>query len=218
METASIKLLESTTQNNIQNWLKTGQTQLNNKMSGEQEITKLAKNIITFIAKHLEMPVGIVYLFEEIKEDTEVATLKLIASYSYTHRKGIKNEFAIGEGLVGQAALEQKELLINKVPKDYYIRIHSGLGQALPNSVIVQPFLYKNNLKGVIELASFKPITDIQREFLTQIMPNIGIAINTLVHRCKNYCNKVGNNLRNYKLNKKNCNPNRKNYVKPMKL
>ena len=187
-------------------------------MSGEQEITKLAKNIITFIAKHLEMPVGIVYLFEEIKEDTEVATLKLIASYSYTHRKGIKNEFAIGEGLVGQAALEQKELLINKVPKDYYIRIHSGLGQALPNSVIVQPFLYKNNLKGVIELASFKPITDIQREFLTQIMPNIGIAINTLVHRCKNYCNKVGNNLRNYKLNKKNCNPNRKNYVKPMKL
>ncbi len=179
LETASIKLLESTTQNNTQNWLKTGQTQLNNKMSGEQEISELAKNIVGFIATYLEIPVGVFYLFEEAKDDTKTASLKLLASYAYTHRKGIKSEFSIGESLVGQAALEQKGLLIKKVPEDYYIRIRSGLGQALPNSVIVQPFLYETELKGVIELASFKPITAIQRDFLTQIMPNIGIAINT---------------------------------------
>ncbi len=179
LETASIKLAESTTQNNIQNWLKTGQTQLNNKMSGEQDMFKLAKNIITFVTTYLEMPVGTFYLLEA----DDSTSLKLIASYAYTQRKGLRSEFLIGEGLVGQAALEKKELIITKVPKDYYIQISSGLGQALPNTIIVQPFLYENNLKGVIELASFKPITDIQREFLTQVMPNIGIAINSATSR-----------------------------------
>ena len=184
LETASAKLVEITAQNQVQDWLKTGQTQLNNRMSGEQEMTELAKNIITFLATYLEMPVGMLYRLEKAT-DVEKDSLKLVASYAYTHRKGIGNEFVVGEGLVGQAALEQKEILITKVPTDYYVQIHSGLGQALPNTVIVQPFMYENTLKGVIELASFKTITDTQREFLTQVMPNIGIAVNTAESRSR---------------------------------
>jgi len=184
LETASAKWLEITTQNQVQDWLKTGQTQLNNRMSGEQDMTQLAKKIITFLATYLEMPVGMLYRLEKAT-DKGKDRLKLAASYAYTHRKGINNEFLVGDGLVGQAALEQKELLITKVPADYYVKIHSGLGQALPNTVIVQPFMYENTLKGVIELASFKTITDTQREFLTQIMPNIGIAVNTAESRSR---------------------------------
>ena len=183
LETASVKLAETTIQNNTQNWLKTGQTQLNNQMSGEQEMVQLAKNIITFLSTYLEMPVGMFYLLEKTQDDEENTYLKLIASYAYTQRKGINSEFAIGEGLVGQAALEKKELIITKVPKDYYLQIRSGLGQALPNTVIVQPFMYEDTLKGVIELASFKTITDTQRDFLAQVMPNIGIAVNTAESR-----------------------------------
>ncbi|MDM8568209.1 ATP-binding protein, partial [Thiotrichales bacterium HSG1] len=178
LETAAnntIKLAETTAINDSQNWLKTGQTQLNNEMSGEQEIAQLSKNIITFISTYLDMPVGMFYLLDENGKDT----LKLTASYAYTLRKGVNSEFKIGTGLVGQAALEQKELIITKVPEDYYVRIRSGIGQALPNTVIVQPFMYENSLKGVIELAAFKPISPIQHDFLQQVMPDIGIAINS---------------------------------------
>jgi signal transduction histidine kinase/CheY-like chemotaxis protein/methyl-accepting chemotaxis protein len=200
LETASVKLTEATAQNTNQNWLKTGHTQLNDQMGGEQELTQLAKNIITFLAKYLEMPVGLFYLLDEGQKkassknsnkaplpDGETKTdsrrLKLIASYAYLHRKGNGNEFQIGDGLVGQAALEQKTLVIAKVPNDYYIQIQSGLGKALPRSLLIQPVMYENTLKGVIELASFKTITEQQQDLITQITPRIGIALNTAQSR-----------------------------------
>ncbi|MDM8557585.1 response regulator [Candidatus Parabeggiatoa sp. HSG14] len=189
LETASAKLAKITAQNKTQNWLKTGQTQLNDQMSGEQDMTDLAKNVITFLATYLEMPVGMFYLFEEAQieevQNNKKACLKLIASYAYIHRKGVSNEFFMGDGLIGQAALEKKAIHITKVPNDYYVHIQSGLGKSLPRNVIVQPFLYEDTLKGIIELASFKTITEIQLEFLNQIMPNIGIAVNTAESRSR---------------------------------
>ncbi|MCK5718494.1 MAG: response regulator [Thiomargarita sp.] len=181
LEQAASKMAETTSLNKVQDWLKTGQTQFNEAMSGEQNINELAKNIVTFLAKYLDIQVGIFYLLEESK--IKQKSLKLIASYAYVHRKGLANEFPIGEGLVGQSALEKKTILITKVPSDYYIHIQSGLGKALPNNVIVQPFTYENTLKGVIELAAFNPITDLQQKFLDQVMPSIGIAINTAESR-----------------------------------
>jgi signal transduction histidine kinase/DNA-binding response OmpR family regulator/HAMP domain-containing protein len=178
------KLTEATSKNLTQNWLKTGQMQLSMQMSGEQELVKLAKTIITFLATYLEMPVGLFYLLEG-QEGSEMARLKLIASYAYTHRKGLSSEFLIGEGIVGQVALERKPILLTKVPDHYYIHIQSGLGKSLPRQVLLQPFLYEDTLKGVIELAAFKPITELQQEFLTQVMSGIGIAVNTAQSRSR---------------------------------
>jgi signal transduction histidine kinase/CheY-like chemotaxis protein/phage tail protein X len=184
LEAASVKMAEATTQNQIQDWLKTGQTQLSEQISGEQEIVQLAKNIITFLSTYLEMQVGLFYRLEEDKQ-TQKPRLKMIASYAYTHRKGVSHQFEMGQGLVGQAALEQKPIFMTKVPENYYVRIQSGLGQALPRYVLVQPFMYEDTLKGIIELASFKNITPIQQDFMNQIMPSIGIAINTAESRSR---------------------------------
>jgi signal transduction histidine kinase/DNA-binding response OmpR family regulator len=43
--------------------------------------------------------------------------------------------------------------------------------------------LYEGSLKAVIELASFHLLTEIQLQFLNEVMPNIGIAINTAQSR-----------------------------------
>ena len=182
LETASFKLVEATTENNKQNWLKTGQTQLSEQMSGEQDLISLAKKVITFIASYLEIQIGMFYLFED-KKGEQKAHLKMIASYAYTHRKGINSEIKLGEGIVGQSALEQKTILITQIPDDYYARIQSGLGNALPRNVLVQPFMYENTLVGMIEIASFKTLTELKLEFLNQIMPSIAIAVNTAMAR-----------------------------------
>ncbi len=184
LATTAIKLSDATSKNLTQNWLKTGQMQLSTQMSGEQDLVTLAKNIITFLATYLEMPVGLFYL-QENGDQTPTARLKLIASYAYTHRKGLSSEFVIGAGVVGQAALERKTILMTKVPDNYYIHIQSGLGKSLPRQVLVQPFLYEDTVKGVIELASFKPITELQQEFLAQVMSNLGIAVNTAQSRAR---------------------------------
>src|SRR5207237_1536109 len=94
--------------------------------------------------------------------------LKLIASYAYKERKHVGNRFHLGEGLVGQAALEKKSILLTNVPEDY-IRITSGLGEAPPRNILVLPVLFEGEVKAVIELASFLPFSQIHQLFLDQL-------------------------------------------------
>jgi HAMP domain-containing protein/putative methionine-R-sulfoxide reductase with GAF domain len=183
LESAATKLADATAQNAIQDWLKTGQTQLSEQLRGEQDVVTLAKNIITFLTNYLEAQVGVFYILvnADEKEETQI---KLLASYAYTQRKGTANEFKVGEGLVGQAVLEKERIIVTDIPEDY-ISIQSGLGEAVPQQLLVIPFLYENAVKGVIEMGSFHEITEVQLELLDQVMPNIGIAVNTAESRAK---------------------------------
>jgi methyl-accepting chemotaxis protein len=185
LETAATKLAEATTRNATQDWLKTGQALLNEQLRGEQDVSTLAKNIISFLTPYVEAQVGVFYLLEEAREGARESNyLKLIASYAYTQRKGLPTELPIGEGLVGQAALEQQFILVTDIPEDY-IHIESGLGEAVPQNILVMPFLYENAVKGVIELGSFQVMNEITLEFLKQVMSSIGIAVNTAESRTK---------------------------------
>ncbi|MDM8564504.1 response regulator [Candidatus Halobeggiatoa sp. HSG11] len=181
---AMVKNLQNmTSERETQDWFKTGQTQLNKQMSGEQDIVQLTENIINFLTPYLDAQVGAFYLLKDSTED-EQSYLKMLASHAYIWRKNSTYEFKIGESIVGQAALERKLFVTNKAPDDY-IPIQSGLGETAPRAILVAPFLYEDSLKGVIELASFNSFTDIQLEFISQILPMIAIAINTAESRTK---------------------------------
>jgi len=183
LETASVKLVEAMIQNASQDWLKTGQTQLNALMSGEQDNVSLAKNIISFLTSYIEAQIGIFYL---LKEDHNKPYLQVIASYGYTKSDNQPEHFLVGEGLVGQAAMEQKMLCRTYTREEYHLIIQSGLLNAVPHSVLIIPFLYEKAVKGVIEIGfSEESATSIQREFLEQVMQSIGIAVNTAESRTK---------------------------------
>ena len=99
-------------------------------------------------------------------EETE---LQLIASYGYKERKAVANRFKLGEGLVGQAALERKPILITQAPEDY-IKIASGLGEAAPINIIVLPVLFEDHGDGGDRARSFAPFTEVQQTFLEQLI------------------------------------------------
>ena len=86
--------------------------------------------------------------------------LRLTSTYAYRERKGLRNEFRVGEGLVGQCAFEKDRILIGDVPGDY-VRISSGLGEAVPLNIVVLPVIFEGQVKAVIELASFHHFKDI---------------------------------------------------------
>ncbi|GLV73960.1 hypothetical protein Shyhy02_19620 [Streptomyces hygroscopicus subsp. hygroscopicus] len=85
-----------------------------------------------------------------------------------------------GRGLVAQAALEKKRILINDVPPDY-LTINSGLGSALPASVVILPICYEDQVLGVIELASFSRFSEVHLAFIDQFVNTIGVSINTII-------------------------------------
>ncbi|HHB92853.1 MAG TPA: HAMP domain-containing protein [Thioploca sp.] len=172
-------LQELTAKNAKQDWLKTGQTKLNEQMIGTQGVEELARNIINFLCTYLEnIQVGAFYLVSDANH------LKLIATYAYVKRKQLANEFEFGEGLVGQTALERQSIVITQAPEDY-IQIQSGSGELAPKNILLIPFFYEDELSGVIEMASLQEISDIQLEFVEQIMTPIGIAINSAQSRTK---------------------------------
>ena len=169
-------LRQALEENRRQNWLKSGQTELNNRMRGELDIPDLAQNIINFLTSYLEAQVGILYF------SSGDDTLKMVGSYALGKEKSVTRKFKFGEGIIGQAAKENRVIELSNIPQDQ-IKIRTGFGDINPKNLIILPFTYEGTVIGVIELATLYDFTDIQREFLTQSLENIGIALNSAESR-----------------------------------
>ena len=159
-----------------QDWLNTGQSGLDDRMRGDQSIDELCKNIMTFIANYLKVQVGTLYV------DDGQDLFKLKAGYAYKTRKNLSNEFKIGEGLIGQAAVEKKSIVLTNVPDDYII-VTSGLGKKKPANILVVPLIHNEMVTGVLEIGSFDEFSELQTTFLEEISERIAIAINLALSR-----------------------------------
>jgi HAMP domain-containing protein/CheY-like chemotaxis protein/GAF domain-containing protein len=169
--------LKSTTEKNTeQDWLKTNVAKFSRMMQGQKDLEAVSKLIMSELTPLVSAHHGAFYIREE---ENNAPLLKLIASYAYKERKHIANRFRLGVGLVGQAALEKKPILLTNVPDDY-VRITSGLGEAPPRNILVLPVLFEGDVKAVIELASFLPFSQIHQLFLDQLAETVGVVINMI--------------------------------------
>jgi signal transduction histidine kinase/DNA-binding response OmpR family regulator len=91
----------------------------------------------------------------------------------------LKSEFKLREGLIGQAAADKKPILLKDVPPDF-LKVGSGLGHAAPANVNILPALFEDEVRAVIELASFSEFNETHQSFLNQLMESVGIVLNTI--------------------------------------
>jgi HAMP domain-containing protein/CheY-like chemotaxis protein/GAF domain-containing protein len=171
-----VNLKSTTEKNSEQDWLKTNLAKFSRMMQGQKDLEAVSKLIMSELTPLVSAHHGAFYIMDD---DDHTPVLRLIASYAYKERKHIGNRFYLGEGLVGQAALEKKPILLTNVPSDY-IQISSGLGEAPPRNVIVLPVLFEGDVKAVIELASFLPFSQIHQLFLDQFAESVGVVINMI--------------------------------------
>ena len=168
--------LKGTTEKNTeQDWLKTNLAKFSRMMQGQKDLEAVSRLIMSELTPLVSAHHGAFY----IVENDGAPVLKLIASYAYKERKHVGNSFHLGEGLVGQAALEKKPILLTSVPDDY-IRITSGLGEAAPRNILVLPILFEGEVKAVVELASFLPFSQIHQIFLDQLAESVGVVLNMI--------------------------------------
>ncbi len=168
-------LKDTTEKNTEQDWLKTNLAKFSRMMQGQKDLEAVSKLIMSELTPLVSANFGAFY----IMENDGAPVLKLIASYAYKERKHVANRFHLGEGLVGQSALEKKPILLTSVPDDY-IRITSGLGDAAPRNVLVLPILFEGEVKAVVELASFLPFSQIHQIFLDQLAESVGVVLNMI--------------------------------------
>ena len=172
-----IRIFKDTTlKNSEQDWLKTNLAKFSRMLQGQKDLLTVGRLILSELAPVVGTKQGVFYIMEPTKEEP---VLKLLASYAYKERKNVGNTFKLGEGLVGQCALEREKILLVNVPKDY-ISITSGLGEAPPLNIIVMPVLFEGHVKAVLELASFDRFSPTHQAFLDQLTESIGIVLNTI--------------------------------------
>jgi CheY-like chemotaxis protein len=154
-------------------WLKAGQARLTHELRGELELREVAARAIRLVASYLEAPAGALYLA------SGEGWLEPLGQYALAGEGaagGAAPVFRPGEGLVGQAAL-QEEIVVVEDPPAGYVRVRSGLGEASPRTIVLAPLTHLGKVTGVIELALFKPCTALMRELLGSIRETLSIAL-----------------------------------------
>ena len=170
--------LKATTEKNLeQDWLKTNLARFTRMLQGQRDPMNISKMILSELAPLVNAEHGVFYGM--VPPNGREAHLAFQAGYAYKPRKNLPTEFRLGEGLVGQCALEKRPILLNDVPSDY-VRISSGLGEAKPLNIVVLPVLFEGVTRAVIELASFQRFNPVHQDFLNQLMESIGIVLNTI--------------------------------------
>ena len=136
---------------------------------------QLYKKISKFIAEYFECNLVALYM---IKPGTN--HLELYAGYGLDEIRlnGLKIEE--GEGLLGQCLKDKERIEIHQVPENY-ISISSGLGQATPNLILIEPLHFNQQLVGVIEMASFKEFTALQYEVLDKFTTQIASSLSNVL-------------------------------------
>ncbi|MBU2648395.1 response regulator [bacterium] len=167
-------LRKNRAENKTKEWFQNGLMEMNDIMRGYQDLTSLSRRIITYLSNYLDAEIGAFYI------TNKKGRLQMIGSYAFTRRKLIVNEVEFGQGLVGQAALEKERILLTRVPDDY-ITIQSGLGETVPRTIVVKPFIRDNAVLGVIELGKLEPFSARDLDFLDAVSENIAAGIQTIL-------------------------------------
>src|SRR5215468_2199584 len=172
-----IRNLRDTTQKNTeQDWLKTNLAKFSRMLQGQKDLNTVGRLILSELAPVVAAQHAVFYVFDSTGER---ARLTLLASYGSKGQSAIGSQLELGEGLVGQCAVEKEKILVSKVPLNY-ITIFSGLGAAPPQNILVLPIIFEGQVKGVLELASFERFGATHEAFLDQLTESIGIVINTI--------------------------------------
>ncbi|MFE1836092.1 HAMP domain-containing protein [Streptomyces sviceus] len=170
-------LRETTRANQEQDWLKTNLARISSLMQGHRDLPVVAELIMDELTPLVAAQYGAFYLAEDTQRGHE---LRLVGSYGYPDDEERPTRIPVGRSLVGQAARNRRSVTVEELPEGY-VTISSGLGHAAPTALVVLPIVVEEQVLGVIELASVSRFRKIHQDFLAQLMPTIGVNLNTIV-------------------------------------
>jgi CheY-like chemotaxis protein/signal transduction histidine kinase/HAMP domain-containing protein len=160
-------------------YVRTGLTRINDAMRGRVQITDVCAAVINETASYLQARVGAIFLMND--SGTE-PMLEFSGGYAIDAQDRCPACFRLGEGLIGQAALNMTPIRVHDLPQGY-IKVCSGLGDCCPSCIAIAPLVFDDHVNGVVELAFFEPPSDVQLDYLGQVLPAIAVTIETVSGR-----------------------------------
>jgi CheY-like chemotaxis protein len=153
-------------------WLRSGQSQLSERVIGELALTQVSERVLQFFAEYLSMRTGALYVLDSNGIAVRTGGFAIPADHP------AQLNISKGEGLLGQVFLSEKPVHLNPAPSGY-LCISSALGESAPTSVIIQPLLADGETVGAVELGFVGQFFSADRALLESVAEPIGVAIRT---------------------------------------
>ena len=154
-----------------QRWIKTHIALISSDLQAVATQADLARVFLAKVAPLLKVGQGVFYRYDEATR-----YLRLLGRYAHRERKCLEQGFALGEGLVGQCALDREPIVITQPPADY-IRIGFGTGDMVPGAIAVLPVQRNDRLLAVVELATFEGFGANEQALLDGLMPILAMSL-----------------------------------------
>ena len=161
----------------LQNWVRSGQMGLSRRIQGEQRLEVLGDNVLAYLAGYLGAQVGAVYIAESRDRFRRVASFAIPAD-----QQG--ETLQSGEGLLGQAARENRAIHVTEVP-DGYLRVGSGVGSGKPRELLMVPASVDGVVHALIEFGFFRRVTAADQDLLMRASESLGIAVRSAKDRSR---------------------------------
>ena len=140
--------------NEEQTWIKDGINKLNEVIITSDETNIIAQNALNFICSYIHCGVGVLYIYDENERN-----LIELASFAYSKSSNSPVMFKIGEGIVGQVAVQKSPIELKNI-KAEQLKITTGVISENAYNTYTAPLLYKDKIFGVLEIGSFEQFSN----------------------------------------------------------
>jgi signal transduction histidine kinase/CheY-like chemotaxis protein/CHASE3 domain sensor protein len=162
-------------------WQISNVNEITKSLNGINDIEPLAQTFLSLLAPLIEACHAVLYI-KDMNAQGDKPEYRMIASYAISSRDHEYERFRLGEGFIGQAALDNAPILLSDLPPDY-VRAVSGLGEATPQVIYVLPISFGGEVSAVVEVATFKSFTPIQLALLKDLADYMGIKLENVKGR-----------------------------------
>lgn len=160
------KLQHNAQEREVQHWVKAEVASTIEDLHSAQDIPEFAKSLLSHISTCIPLLSGVFYVGNEGRTRFTRA-----GSFACAEQESTQ-EFALGEGLVGQVAVERRPLAVHG---NEQIKITAGSLSAVPESLHFYPLINQHDVTGVIELAPISALTERQEALLEALLPVVAL-------------------------------------------
>jgi signal transduction histidine kinase/DNA-binding response OmpR family regulator/HPt (histidine-containing phosphotransfer) domain-containing protein/phage host-nuclease inhibitor protein Gam len=153
-------------------WTKDQVAAMTHRLQLVGDFTAFADALLSCLSENFDLLFGAFYVGNN--DHTRFSRIGAFATDVATEPR----EYALGEGLVGQAAEERRSLKII-ASADKPLKIATGVGTVEPACVFFLPVIQLKVVIAVIELATAAPISERQQMLLDALLPTV--ALNTTI-------------------------------------
>jgi signal transduction histidine kinase/DNA-binding response OmpR family regulator/CHASE3 domain sensor protein len=151
----------------LESWLRLGQMGLSERLQGDQALGELGHGALGFLAAYLDAQVGAVYM-------AEGGQFRRFAGYAIP--AGTEAPIRPGDGLLGQAAKDNRAIRVHELPPGY-LPIASAAGQGTPGVLLIAPASIDGVVQAVMEFGFFGAVDASKEELLGRASESIAVAV-----------------------------------------